>query len=41
MEPANQGALRAPHRNVGALPIVNHFLDRIGLDAIMDRFLPQ
>lgn len=25
---------------LGAVPIVNHFLDRIGLDSIIDRFVP-
>ena len=28
------------HR-LGALPILNHFLDRIGLDAALQRWLPE
>jgi transposase len=28
------------HR-LGALPVINHFCDRIGLDAVLDRWLPQ
>jgi hypothetical protein len=27
------------HR-LGALPVINHFLDRIGLDALLERWLP-
>jgi hypothetical protein len=26
---------------LGALPVINHFLDRIGLDAALDRWLPE
>ena len=26
---------------LGALPLINHFLDRIGLDAVLDRWLPE
>lgn len=40
MEPANQEPFVLRTETLGALPIVNHFLDRIGLDAIIDRFLP-
>jgi transposase len=28
------------HR-LGALPLINHFLDRIGFDAVLDRWLPE
>ncbi|MBK7019697.1 MAG: IS1634 family transposase [Candidatus Microthrix sp.] len=40
MEPANQEPFVLRTETLGAVPIVNHFLDRIGLDAIIDRFLP-
>ena len=28
-------------RRLGALPLINHFLDRIGLDAALARWLPE
>ena len=31
---------RLATETLGAIPIVNRFLDRLGLDAIIDRFLP-
>ena len=34
----NEFKLRS--ETLGALPIVNHFLDRMGLDEIVDRHLP-
>ena len=40
MKPNDPGPFVLRTETLGALPIVNHFLDRIGLDAIIDRFLP-
>jgi len=32
---------RLESRTLGALPVVNHFLDRLGLDALFTRYLPH
>lgn len=37
--PANPWRLRS--RTLGALPLVNHFLDRLQLDALLARYLPH
>ena len=40
MEPANQEPFVLRTETLGALPIVNHFLARMSLDAIIDAHLP-
>lgn len=34
------GSFRLESRSVGALPVVNHFLNRIGLEELLERYLP-
>lgn len=35
------GSFRLESRSFGALPVVNHFLGRIGLDELLERYLPH
>ena len=35
------GSFRLPSRSFGALPVVNHFLGRIGLDEMLERYIPH
>lgn len=34
------GSFRLESRSVGALPVVNHFLDRIGMNELLERYIP-
>lgn len=46
MAPTLPNALLSSHdlslktQRIGALPLLNHFIDRLGLEALLDRFLP-
>lgn len=35
------GSFRLESRSFGALPVVNHFLGRIGLDELLERYIPH
>jgi transposase len=40
MDTPNSGPFELVSHRLGALPILNHFLDRMGLDALLARWLP-
>jgi len=40
MDTPGTGPFQLASQRLGALPLVNHFLDRIGLDALLERWLP-
>ena len=40
MDTPNSGPFGLVSHRLGALPLINHFLDRIGLDALLQRWLP-
>jgi len=35
------GPFELASQRLGALPVINHFLDRIGLNAVLARWLPE
>ena len=41
MDTPKDGPFGLVSHRLGALPILNHFLDRIGLDAALERWLPE
>ena len=41
MDTPKDGPFRLASHRLGALPLINHFLDRIGLDAALARWLPE
>ena len=41
MDTPKDGPFGLVSHRLGALPVINHFLDRIGLDAVLGRWLPQ
>ena len=41
MDTPKDGPFGLVSHRLGALPILNHFLDRIGLDAALQRWLPE
>ncbi|HYS40131.1 MAG TPA: DUF4277 domain-containing protein, partial [Pseudonocardiaceae bacterium] len=40
MDTPKSGPFELVSHRLGALPILNHFLDRMGLDAVLARWLP-
>ena len=41
MDTPTSGPFELASHRLGALPLINHFLDRIGLDAALGRWLPE
>jgi len=41
MDTPKSGPFGLVSHRLGALPLINHFLDRIGLDAVLGRWLPE
>ena len=41
MDTPKDGPFGLVSYRLGALPLINHFLDRIGLDALLERWLPE
>ena len=40
MDTPNSDPFGLVSQRLGALPVINHFLDRIGLDELLARWLP-
>ncbi len=41
MDTAQDGPFELVSHRLGAVPLINHFLDRIGVDRVLDRWLPE